>query len=89
MSSQQSEADQFYADCSAPLEGGDRQLFCFGTQDTCTGTATNTTQTCDLDAETDGTADCPAGCDTTPTREGVETQGFWDQASLCETTVKE
>ena len=29
----------------------------------CTGTATDTSQTCDLDASTDGTAECPAGCD--------------------------
>ena len=28
----------------------------------CTGTATDGTSTCDLDAATDGTADCPAGC---------------------------
>jgi len=30
----------------------------------CTGTATDGTSTCDLDAGTDGTAECPAGCDT-------------------------
>ena len=29
---------------------------------TCTGTATDTSKTCDLDASTDDTADCPAGC---------------------------
>ena len=30
---------------------------------TCTGTANDGSSTCDLDASTDGTADCPAGCD--------------------------
>ena len=30
---------------------------------TCTGTATDGSSTCDLLASTDGTADCPAGCD--------------------------
>ena len=30
---------------------------------TCTGTASDGSSTCDLDASTDGTADCPAGCD--------------------------
>lgn len=37
------------------------------TCETCTGTATGADagQTCDLDASTDGTASCPAGCDST------------------------
>ena len=30
---------------------------------TCTGTASNDTAICDLDATTDGVAECPAGCD--------------------------
>ena len=30
----------------------------------CTGTADDGSSTCDLDASTDGTAECPAGCDT-------------------------
>ena len=32
---------------------------------TCTGTADDATKTCDRDAATDGTASCPAGCDST------------------------
>ena len=98
MSSQQSEADQFYADCSG-------QLFCFGTQDdiTCTGTATDTDATPDCaaafatnsaesapwagDGDTSA-ASCPAGCTYSATvNRDTETQGFWDQASLCETTA--
>jgi len=38
---------------------------CTGTADavaTCTGTATDSSLTCDLDAATDSTAECPAGC---------------------------
>ena len=31
---------------------------------TCTGTAADGTSTCDFDAVTDGTAECPEGCDT-------------------------
>ena len=30
---------------------------------TCTGTPTDTTLTCDLNASTDGIAECPEGCD--------------------------
>jgi len=95
---QQSEADQFYADCSG-------QLFCFGTQDniTCTGTATDTDATPDCaaafatnsaesapwagDGDTSA-ASCPEGCTYSATvNRDTETQGFWDQASLCETTA--
>ena len=35
---------------------------CNGVPATCTGTATNTKLTCDLDPTTDGSAACPAGC---------------------------
>ena len=47
----------------------------------CTGTATDTSQTCDLDASTDGSAACPAGCDETPEIDGI-TSGFVN--STCE-----
>eukprot|EP01043_Picozoa_sp_COSAG02_P032857 COSAG02_NODE_2213_length_9490_cov_2.784155_6_plen_250_part_00 len=33
-----------------------------GMPGSCTGSATDTTKTCDLDASTDNTADCPDGC---------------------------
>ena len=39
---------------------------------TCSGTATEANKTCDLDDGTDGTADCPAGCDT-----GKSSLGDW------------
>lgn len=39
----------------------------------CTGTATDATKTCDLDASTDDTADCPAGCDVEVAEGGCET----------------
>ena len=32
----------------------------------CTGTATDTSKTCDLDDSTDGTGACPAGCTADP-----------------------
>jgi hypothetical protein len=57
---------------------------CTGTAaTTCTGTAFDESLTCDLDATTDGTADCPAGCDTsTPT---CDLDALTDSTALCPT----
>jgi hypothetical protein len=68
------------AEVAATCEGT-AAASCYGTADpttpaqaaTCTGNATDTAQTCDLDASTDGIATCPDGC--TSTAEVVEVAG--------------
>lgn len=60
---QQSEADQFYQDCAD-------QMFCFGTEDTCTGTIAGS----ELEDAEDG-GDCVAYFDS---------HKGWDQAAKCD-----
>ena len=50
-------------ECGIPTAS---QATCTGAPATCTGIAADTSKTCDLDASTDGTAECPTGCTKTP-----------------------
>ena len=54
-------------DCTNAEGGGVCGFTCTGTPTpTCSGSATDGVSTCDLTATTDGTAECPVGCDTAP-----------------------